>query len=433
MQVFLILFGLAWGVSPFLLGWGLFRLWEKAKRLEAVAGRVPGLEANCQGLEERLKRMGEQVRVQVESMEALSTRLLKDNIKFVMAKVTANNFASSKKSLEGVFSFCEKNGRPVLESEQREIVNDLKQEFEKAVKVQWHREEQARIRRQIREEQRLEAERQRELQRLENQEVAAETALQKALQKAQDEHDVEVMRLRALLAEAQSKLEKAKSMAQLTRAGFVYVISNVGAFGGNVYKVGMTRRLEPLDRVRELGDASVPFPYDVHMMISTDDAPSLEAALHRELHKVRVNRVNPRREFFRVDIDTIARLVERNHGRVDYVADPEALEYNESLNMSEEDFDYVTERLAVFDEDEEGFAGGVAVSSGVKAGIKSEDTAVQTENVLRTPEPADDVAEVAQKKLTAKCPRCAGVLLVETLVDGENTCVHCGRGFRVKR
>ena len=79
----------------------------------------------------------------------------------------------------------------------------------------------------------------------------------------------------------------------------MYVLSNIGSFGEGVYKIGMTRRLEPQDRVRELGDASVPFPFDVHMMISCDDAPSLENALHRESHKQRVNKVNFRKEFFR--------------------------------------------------------------------------------------------------------------------------------------
>jgi hypothetical protein len=114
-------------------------------------------------------------------------------------------------------------------------------------------------------------------------------------------------------------------MAQQTKAGNVYVISNVGTFGAGVFKVGMTRRLEPLDRIRELGDASVPFPFDVHMMISCEDAPALECALHRALHKSRINRVNPRKEFFRTDLQLIVDVVQEHHGCVDYAADPEAL------------------------------------------------------------------------------------------------------------
>ena len=108
-----------------------------------------------------------------------------------------------------------------------------------------------------------------------------------------------------------------------------------------MYKIGMTRRLEPQDRVRELGDASVPFPFDVHMMISCNDAPSLENALHRELHKQRVNKVNFRKEFFRVDFDWIRKIVESQNGEVEYHAEPEALQYRESMTMPEEDFDFI--------------------------------------------------------------------------------------------
>ena len=89
------------------------------------------------------------------------------------------------------------------------------------------------------------------------------------------------------------------------RAGYVYVISNIGAFGENIYKIGMTRRLDPQDRVDELGDASVPFNFDVHAMIFSDDAPALEAALHRAFEDRKLNMVNQRREFFNVTLEEI--------------------------------------------------------------------------------------------------------------------------------
>ena len=122
-------------------------------------------------------------------------------------------------------------------------------------------------------------------------------ALQKALAEAADEHSEEVERLKARLAEAVAKSQRTIAQAQLTKAGYIYVISNIGSFGQDVYKVGMTRRLEPLDRVRELGDASVPFSFDIHMMIACDDAPALENALHHALHKTRLNKLNLRKEF----------------------------------------------------------------------------------------------------------------------------------------
>ena len=95
------------------------------------------------------------------------------------------------------------------------------------------------------------------------------------------------------------------------RAGYVYIISNIGSFGENIYKIGMTRRLEPMDRVDELGDASVPFAFDVHAMIFSDDAPALEAALHRAFDNKKVNMINTRREFFHVTLEEIEEVVKK--------------------------------------------------------------------------------------------------------------------------
>lgn len=117
------------------------------------------------------------------------------------------------------------------------------------------------------------------------------------------------------------------------RAGYVYVISNVGAFGENVYKIGMTRRLDPMERVDELGDASVPFRFDVHALIFSDDAPSLEAALHTAFEDKKVNKVNHRREFFRVTLDEIKAEVRKNFDKtVEWADIPEADEYRQSLS-----------------------------------------------------------------------------------------------------
>jgi hypothetical protein len=137
--------------------------------------------------------------------------------------------------------------------------------------------------------------------------------------------------LEAQLAAAHSATERAMSMAQQTRIGYVYVISNLGAFGENVFKIGMTRRLEPRDRIRELGDASVPFPFDVHALIFTEDAPALERSLQVELDQHRVNRVNPRKEFFRIPPDELKAKVLARFADVVYLDRPEAEEYLQSL------------------------------------------------------------------------------------------------------
>jgi hypothetical protein len=173
-----------------------------------------------------------------------------------------------------------------------------------------------------------------------------------ALASADNQHSAEIESLRARLAEAEAK-ERAISQAQLTKAGFVYVISNIGSFGEGVFKIGMTRRLEPLERVRELGDASVPFPFDIHMMISCQNAPALENALHKALVKEQINKTNPRKEFFRSDIDAIVKLVSENHGQVEYVADPEAKQYRESQSMADDDVEFVERIFEKLDDDDE--------------------------------------------------------------------------------
>ena len=113
----------------------------------------------------------------------------------------------------------------------------------------------------------------------------------------------------------------------------------------------MTRRLEPLDRIYELGSASVPFPFDIHMMISCDNAPSLETALHQKFSKQQVNKTNPRKEFFHTDIDSIVQAVREHHGDVSYRAEPEALQYHQSLTMPDEDRQYIEEVYDRFDDD----------------------------------------------------------------------------------
>lgn len=282
---------------------------------------------------------------QQENLDARSTslaeRYLRDVQKSVGSSISANNYAACKQRLAKAIAWSREIGFEVDAEREDQLLSDLKADFEKAVRATLEREEQARIKKQIREEQALEREIKKEMDRLAREREAIQAALDKALAEAEDEHSAEVELLRARLAEAEEKTERAKSRAQLTRAGHIYVISNIGSFGENVYKIGMTRRLEPKIRVKELGDASVPFPFDVHMMISCDDAPSLENAMHREFHGRRLNRVNRRKEFFRVELDEIRAFVESQYGEVDYVADAEALEYRQSLEMSDEDQQYM--------------------------------------------------------------------------------------------
>jgi hypothetical protein len=179
------------------------------------------------------------------------------------------------------------------------------------------KEEQRRIREQIREEEKA----RREIDRALRDAAKEEETLQRAVERVQSQvarandeqraaFELQLADLRVRLAEAEAKNQRALSMAQLTKAGHVYVVSNIGSFGDDVFKVGMTRRLEPLDRVKELGDASVPFSFDVHAMIWAEDAPALERVLHKRFVTNQINKVNPRKEFFRIGISDVRSCVE---------------------------------------------------------------------------------------------------------------------------
>lgn len=303
------------------------------------------------------------VQLQREAQEALNAkvtelggRYLKENVKWIGASLNPNNFVKCRQRLLAVIERCRAIGFNVSAEEESELIANLREEYENVVRAAFEREEQARIKAQIREEQAREKAIEREIKQLEREREAIKAALEKAIAEAKDQHNEEVERLKARLAEAEERSQRAISQAQLTKSGNVYVISNLGSFGENVFKIGMTRRLEPMDRVRELGDASVPFPFDVHMMIASDDAPSLENALHRALHKLRINKTNPRKEFFKVDIETVARIVEENLGEVRYVADAEALQYRQSLEMTDEDSEFIESVYDTIEDEDAAFA-----------------------------------------------------------------------------
>jgi hypothetical protein len=282
----------------------------------------------------------------------LGQRYLRENIKWISSKLTTNNYVNSKENLLKAIELCRGIGLEISNIQEQQLISDLKKEYELILRADYERQEQARIKEQIREEQKLEREVQRELDQLERERAAIQAALEKALQEAEDKHSDEIERLRARLKEAEEKSQRAISQAQMTKSGHVYVISNVGSFGKEVFKIGMTRRLEPDHRVKELSGASVPFPYDIHMMISCNDAPALENALHKELHKSRINRVNLRKEFFKTDINAIKDIVKKNHGEVSYVADAEALEYYQSIKAPEEDYEFIEQAYSKLDDEE---------------------------------------------------------------------------------
>lgn len=196
------------------------------------------------------------------------------------------------------------------------------------------REERAELARLAREEQRL----LRDLEQAQEDEAHYEKLLARAKAEAAsiagpqlDAFAEQIAMLEKDLAAAHARAERAQAMAERTRSGYVYIVSNIGSFGEGVVKIGLTRRLDPMDRVRELGDASVPFTFDTHAIIYSDDAPSLERALHSEFEPTRINAQNFRKEFFRASLDDVEGAVKRLAPSASFFRDIEAQEFRETL------------------------------------------------------------------------------------------------------
>lgn len=308
---------------------------------------------------QRLKDAREKTKMLIKSGNASKCDYVETN-----RRTTAENFVldAFNGKVDSILSMIKKDNHGILEQKIRDaysLVNNLGMAFRNAHitdvylearldELKWgaivnelklqEREEQRRIKEQIREEERARREYERAMKEAAKEEETIRRAMEKAqqaIEKASAEqkakYEVQLAELQIKLQEAEAKNQRALSMAQQTKSGHVYIISNIGSFGEDVFKIGMTRRLEPLDRVRELGDASVPFPFDVHAMIYSEDAPGLETALHKYFVQNQVNKVNPRKEFFRIPIAEIRAEVEKRGLDVTWTMAAAALEYRETL------------------------------------------------------------------------------------------------------
>ncbi len=220
-------------------------------------------------------------------------------------------------------------------------VKELRLAFEYQQKKQEEKEEQKAARAEMREAARLQKEIEAQRKKIEKEQTHYQTAYEKLLKQLEEDPDnIDLLAKKSELENQLTDIDKAIKDIDYReanqRAGYVYVISNIGAFGENVFKIGMTRRLDPQDRVDELGDASVPFNFDVHAMIFSDDAPALEAALHKAFEDRKLNMVNTRREFFNVTLDEIKEVVKKNFDKtVEFIDVPDAEQFRVSQKMKQ--------------------------------------------------------------------------------------------------
>jgi vacuolar-type H+-ATPase subunit H len=265
-----------------------------------------------------------------------------------LSKIKHNNYGKLSQEIKDAFQLVNYNGSAFRSAKITDIflqarLNELKWGVAVNEIMLEEKEEQRRIKEQLREEEKARREYERAIKEAEKEEKTIQQAIDKATKELMLAGEEQRLALEQKLAELQIKFEEAEaknqraiSMAQQTRSGHVYVISNIGSFGEDVYKIGMTRRLEPLDRVRELGDASVPFAFDVHAMIYSDDAPSLENHLHKVFNEKQVNKVNSRKEFFNVGIKDIKSTVANMNIDAHWTMFADAKEYRESIAIENE-------------------------------------------------------------------------------------------------
>lgn len=282
-------------------------------------------------------------RKMVSDTQKLLLRAFNSECDEVVSKVKYTNFDSSLnkiyKSAEAISKLGSIMDIAINNQYLNAKIQELRLAFEYQQKKQEEKENQRAARAELREAARLQKEIEAQRKKIEKEQTHYQTAYEKLLhQLEQNPDNNDLLQKKEELENQLKDIDKAIKDIDYReanqRAGYVYIISNIGAFGENIYKIGMTRRLDPQDRIDELGDASVPFNFDVHAMIFSDDAPALETALHKAFEDRKLNMVNTRREFFNVTLDEIKEVVKKNFDKtVEFVDIPDAEQYRISQKM----------------------------------------------------------------------------------------------------
>lgn len=284
-----------------------------------------------------------QGRKMINDIQKLSLRAFNQECDELIRKVKYTNFNASLDRLSKSSLEISKLGADMNVFIANEYIQSKKEELRLAFEYQVKKQEEKEAVKAAKAEQREQAKIQKELEerrrKVEKEQTHYQTAYEKLkAQIEQNPDNADLLQKQQEMEATLSDIDKALTDIDYRqanmRAGYVYIISNIGSFGKDIYKIGMTRRLEPQDRIDELGGASVPFNFDVHAMIFSDDAPSLETALHKAFEDKKVNMVNHRREFFHVTLDEIKEVVKKNFDKtVEFIDIPDAEQYRVSEKM----------------------------------------------------------------------------------------------------
>lgn len=284
-------------------------------------------------------------RKMVSDTQKLLLRAFNSECDELVSKVKYTNFDASLdkiyKSSEAISKLGAIMNISITQNYLNSKVKELRLAFEYQTKKQQEKEELKAARAEQREQAKIQKELEEQRRKIEKEQTHYQTAYEKVqmqLKLNPDNPDLlsKKAELEGQLFDIDKALKDVDYRQANMRAGYVYIISNIGAFGENIYKIGMTRRLEPQERIDELGDASVPFNFDVHAMIFSDDAPALETALHKAFENRKLNMVNQRREFFNVTLEEIKEVVKKNFDKtVEFIDVPDAEQYRISMRMKE--------------------------------------------------------------------------------------------------
>ena len=289
---------------------------------------------------------GNEVRGNLKGFGKLSMNAFNGEAEGIIGSVSYNNFEQSKEKMRVLFNKLNNLTGPhevvlsedylTLKIKEMAIAFDYREAEQKA------KDEQAELKAQMREEEHARAEAEdaraaaiKEQEQYQAALAAARKELESKSEGERAEYEKKIQALQQKFDDATAERQRATAMAQITKKGHVYVISNVGSFGENIFKIGLTRRKDPMERIKELSDASVPFCFDVHAVIYAEDAPALESELHRHFDAKRMNKVNARKEFFRVTLEEIARGCEKMGHQTTLTKLAEAREYRETLALEQ--------------------------------------------------------------------------------------------------
>lgn len=287
----------------------------------------------------------------IYQLMVIALRAELQNVLYTLTYSKLSDAVDSIKDITNKYLNIARSGSQTISSTLARFIGELEPLFVDAVKIEYEyyvkkeaaRQEQLELRAKMREEaeerKRLK-EQQAQMEKEEQKYTTEIQNIQEQLKESQDDEKTKQLleKIKELESQLGSLAAKKEEIVNLQngKAGYVYVISNLGSFGDDVFKVGMTRRLDPQERVDELGDASVPFKFDVHSFIFSEDAVQLESDLHAALEPNRLNKVNPRKEFFKISLDELEALVEKYDPTAEFNRTMVAEQYHQSLSMAEE-------------------------------------------------------------------------------------------------